>query len=348
MFTSTLLQWFDQHHRQLPWRGETDPYKIWISEIILQQTRVVQGIGYYHRFLETFPTVTALATADEADVLKVWQGLGYYSRARNLHAAAKSIQQDFNGKFPSNYHDIRKLKGVGNYTAAAIASIAFALPYPAVDGNVLRFVARYNGIFDNIATEATRKTIESVCQKWIPSDCPGTFNQAMMEMGATLCTPKNPDCENCPFATHCFAAQNQQVEQLPVKEQTLKIKNRFFHYLVFIKDNCTILQKRTSDDIWKNLYEFPLEETQCEQFDICNYLKINNIQTIEEPKLVWQTKHQLTHRNIFAFFYVVQPKKLPQVCGSQMVIKVSDFDRFAVAKVTEKAVREIFTPARSV
>ena len=348
MFTSTLLQWFDLHQRHLPWRGETNPYKIWISEVILQQTRVTQGSSYYHRFLEAFPTVTALATADESDVLKVWQGLGYYSRARNLHSAAKTILAEFNGIFPSNYQDIRKLKGVGNYTAAAIASIAFHLPYPAVDGNVLRFVARYKGIFDNIATETTRKYIESVCQQWISTDHPGTFNQAMMEMGATICTPQNPNCENCPFNNHCYAFQNQQVTQLPVKEQTLKIKNRFFHYLVFIKNNSTIIQKRTNDDIWKNLYEFPLIETKNEHFDICNYLKINNIQISETPKLVWQTKHQLTHRNIFAFFYVVHPKKLPQLFENQMVIKVLDIDKFAVAKVTEKAATEIFTLTRSV
>ena len=341
-FTATLLDWFDTCKRDLPWRGETDPYKIWISEVILQQTRVVQGIGYYHRFIETFPTVASLAAAPEAEVLKLWQGLGYYSRARNLHAAARQLAEHNGGHFPSDYAGIRGMKGVGDYTAAAIASIAFQLPYPAVDGNVLRFVARHQGIFDNIAAPATRKLVEAACQKWIPNDRPGDFNQAMMEMGAMVCTPKSPACSDCPLASDCYAFQNQQVEQLPVKQKTITIKNRYFHYLIFLHQNQTLLQRRTHDDIWRELYEFPLVESDSEKFDLVKYLNDNKIKYKEEPCQVWYTKHQLTHRNIFAYFYVVNVKQLPPLVGNQQVVPVGRLRDYAVAKVTERALQRVF------
>lgn len=341
MFSDILLDWFDVNKRDLPWRGETDPYKIWISEIILQQTRVAQGIDYYHRFVATFPTVTVLAEAEEAQVLKVWQGLGYYSRARNLHAAAQSIVRDFNGIFPSNYQDIRNLKGVGNYTAAAIASIAFNLPYPAVDGNVLRFIARYQGIFDNIATDATRRHIEEICSRWIPTERAGSFNQAMMEMGATLCTPKSPDCANCPFVRTCYAFQHEQVSQLPVKEQVIKVKNRYFHYFIFLKNNQTILQRRVQNDIWKNLFEFPLVETSTEIFDAEEYLRENGVKIAAQPQLAWQTKHVLTHRNIFAYFYVVSVDEFPSLSPHQVLVNLGEMKGYAVAKVTERAMKEV-------
>ena len=342
MFTERLLDWFDTHKRELPWRGESDPYRIWISEVILQQTRVVQGMDYYRRFLETFPTCAALAAAPEAEVLKVWQGLGYYSRARNLHAAARQIMSDHGGVFPSNYPSIRGLKGVGDYTAAAIASIAFQLPYPAVDGNVLRFVARYQGIFDNIAAPATRKLVEAACQKWIPNDRPGDFNQAMMEMGAMVCTPKSPACTDCPFASECYAFQHQQVEQLPVKQKTITVKNRYFHYLVFLHNDQTVLQRRTENDIWRELYEFPLVESDSENFDLVKYLNDNKIDYTDEPCQVWQTQHQLTHRRIFAYFYVVSVKRLPPLSGHQQIVPVSRLRDYAVAKVTERAMQRVF------
>ena len=266
-FSITLLDWFDEHRRDLPWRHTDDPYKIWVSEIILQQTRVVQGLSYYHNFIRNFPTVKALAEADEAQVLKVWQGLGYYSRARNMHAAAQSVIRDHGGKFPSDYDSIRRLKGVGDYTAAAIASFAFNLPYPAVDGNVLRFTARYKGIFDNIATAATCKKVTEFCQQWMPADHAGTFNQAMMEMGAIQCVPVNPDCAQCPFATTCYAAIHHCTDTLPVKEKTTKIRDRFFHHLIYLKDNQTIIQKRTGNDIWKGVVV--LFDLQCRNGASC-------------------------------------------------------------------------------
>ncbi len=338
MFSQTLLNWFDEHRRDLPWRNTDDPYKIWVSEIILQQTRVVQGLSYYHNFIANFPTVKALAEADEAQVLKVWQGLGYYSRARNLHAAAKSVVRDFNGTFPSKYDDIRRLKGVGDYTAAAIASFAFNLPYPAVDGNVLRFTARYKGLFDNIATAATRKKVTAICQEWMPADHAGTFNQAMMEMGAIQCVPINPDCTQCPFATTCYAAIHHCTDTLPVKEKTTKIKDRFFHYLIYLKDNQSIIQKRTGNDIWKGLYEFPLVETETERFNLNLFLQENDIQTNGEPQIILQKKHLLSHQRIHLSFYIIHPEKLPKLTENQQVTEAKMLPKFAVSKVTAEMV----------
>ena len=340
-FSRTLLDWFDANHRVLPWRGESDPYKIWVSEIILQQTRVAQGISYYHNFLAHFPTITALASAHEDEVLKVWQGLGYYSRARNMHAAAKTMVHDFNGAFPSHYEDIRRLKGVGDYTAAAVASIAFGLPYPAVDGNVLRFVTRYAGIFENIALPATRKQVESWCASRIPAKRAGAFNQAMMEMGATVCTPATPACLQCPFSPSCYANTHQQTDQLPVKEQKVHVRDRHFHYLIFLRKNKTIIQQRTADDIWKGLFEFPLVELDTETFPLDDFLTKNKIETVEEPQLVWQKKHILSHQRIFAKFYVISVKNLPEITDNQQIVSCTKLKDFAVPRVVEEAIAKL-------
>ena len=338
MFSKILLDWFDEHRRDLPWRHTDDPYKIWVSEIILQQTRVVQGMSYYHNFIRNFPTVKALAEADEEQVLKVWQGLGYYSRARNMHAAAQSIVRDFNGIFPSNYDDIRRLKGVGDYTAAAIASFAFNLPYPAVDGNVLRFTARYKGLFDNIATAATRKKVTDICHEWMPADHAGAFNQAMMEMGAIQCVPTNPDCDQCPFASTCYAALHLCTDTLPVKEKKLSIKDRFFHYLIYLKDNQSIIQKRTGNDIWKGLYEFPLVETENNQFDLIAYLKKNKVRTSDEPQTVFQKEHLLSHQKIHFTFHIINTLEFPPLQQEQQISNVDELPKFAVSKVTAEMV----------
>lgn len=338
-FTENLLTWFAENQRVLPWRGQTDAYRIWVSEVILQQTRVAQGIEYYHNFLEKFPTVAALAAASEAEVLKVWQGLGYYSRARNMHAAAKSIMENHGGTFPQHYAEIRKLKGVGDYTAAAVASIAFALPYPAVDGNVLRFVARFAGIFDNIALPATRKTVEQWCLKHIPAEAPGAFNQAMMEMGATCCTPQSPNCENCPLQHDCYALKHNQIEVLPVKEKSIRIRERHFHYLIFVCNDETLLQQRTQNDIWKGLWEFPLVETPQKDFDLHLFLKKNKITPQAPPLLLFEKKHQLTHQSIFADFHIIMVKKLPTFSSEQKIVSIIDLQQFAVSKITEEALK---------
>lgn len=335
-FAHILLQWFEENGRKLPWRNETDPYKIWISEVILQQTRVVQGLSYYHRFLDRFPDVKTLAQAPETDVLRVWQGLGYYSRARNLHASAQTIMSEHHGIFPNNYEQIRKLKGIGDYTAAAIASFAFNLPYPAIDGNVLRFVSRYFGIFENIAQNATRNLICQKCLPLMPPEHAGTFNQAMMEMGAMQCVPLNPNCQNCPFASSCNAFQNRQVAQLPVKLQKIKIRNRYFHYLLFLKENQTVIQQRTAKDIWTNLYELPLIETATPDLILSDFLKEKQIVPIELPQLLWQTKHVLTHQRIFADFHVIVVSELPIFDKRQVIVNLENISQYPVAKITER------------
>jgi len=223
-FSKILLDWFEENQRRLPWRGATDPYKIWVSEIILQQTRVNQGWEYYIRFIDRFPNVKILAEASLQEILHVWQGLGYYSRVRNMHIAAQQIMQNHQGVFPHNYLEIKNLKGVGAYTAAAIGSIAFRLPYPAVDGNVLRVITRIFGIYDDISQQRTVRAVTQLCQKLIDENNPGNFNQALMELGAIQCTPKNPACEVCPFATQCMAFAKKQVNVIPVKSIKTKIR----------------------------------------------------------------------------------------------------------------------------
>ena len=338
MFSKILLDWFDANRRDLPWRNTNDPYKIWVSEIILQQTRVVQGLSYYHNFIATFPTVRALAEADESQVLKVWQGLGYYRRARNMHAAAQSVIRDHGSTFPSDYDSIRRLKGVGDYTAAAIASFAFNLPYPAVDGNVLRFTARYKGLFDNIATAATRKKVEAICKEWMPAEHAGTFNQAMMEMGAIQCVPANPDCGQCPFATSCYATLHHCTDSLPIKEKNTKIRDRYFHYLIYLKDNQSIIQRRIDNDIWKGLYEFPLVETPNDHFDLERFLQDNQIRSLSTPQIALQKNHLLSHQRIHLTFHIICPGKMPKLTDNQQVVAVDELPKFAVSKVTAEMV----------
>lgn len=341
MFSQILLNWFDANHRSLPWRETNDPYKIWVSEIILQQTRVVQGMSYYHNFLINFPTVKALAEADESQVLKVWQGLGYYSRARNMHTAARTILHEHAGIFPSEYESIRQLKGVGDYTAAAVASFAFNLPYPAVDGNVLRFITRYKGLYDDIATASTRKKVETICKKLMPAQHAGSFNQAMIEMGAVQCVPVNPNCEQCPFSTTCYAFQHHCTDTLPIKEKKTKIKDRFFHYIIYLKKNQSIIQKRTANDIWKGLYEFPLVETNDNKFNINLFLQDNKIRILQEPQILLQKKHLLSHQRIHLTFHIIHPERFPHLSENQEISKIDKLTGYAVSKVTAEVVERL-------
>jgi len=326
-FTDTLITWYEANKRSLPWRGETDPYKIWVSEIILQQTRVQQGWDYYLRFLEHFPTVKSLAEAPEEQILKVWQGLGYYSRARNMHHAAKQIMTEFNGSFPNRYEDIRKLKGIGDYTAAAIGSIAFGLPYPAVDGNVFRIISRIFGIPDDIALPATKQKITNICNQLIDKTNPGTFNQAAMEFGATHCTPKNPQCEICPFHTTCYALIHQAVNLLPVKNNRIAKKERYFHYFIYLFNNQTIIEKRTGKDIWRNLYQFPLIESG------------GNALSGRTPDLT--LREVLTHQIIHASFYIINNvDKLPQN-APQKIINITELSNYPMPKVMVEGIAKI-------
>ncbi len=261
-FSKSLIQWYLQNKRDLPWRKTDNPYFIWLSEIMLQQTRVAQGLPYFLKFAHAFPTVFDLANAPEEKVLKLWQGLGYYSRARNLHAAAKHIAFNLNCKFPHNYTELLKLKGVGDYTAAAIASISYGEAVPVVDGNVYRVLSRYFGIETDISSSRAKKEFRELAASQLPKDNASAFNQAMMEFGALQCVPRNPDCPVCVFNAQCVAYQTGKVDKLPVKLKKTKVVNRYFNYLV-IRDaeGKSVMQKRTAKGIWHNLYEFPLLET---------------------------------------------------------------------------------------
>ncbi len=260
-FSSKLIHWYHHHHRDLPWRHTSDPYKIWLSEVILQQTRVAQGLPYYLTFVEKYPTVQALAEAAEQDVLRTWQGLGYYSRARNMHQTARQIVGEFNGIFPDSYEQLLRLKGVGSYTAAAIASFAFGEAVPAVDGNVFRVLARHFGVKTDIASHAAKKEFFELAKALIPSDNAAFFNQAMIEFGAIQCQPVAPDCLLCPFQDSCFAFQNGQQAALPVKAKKAKVRNRFLNYFVLEWNGNLAMNLRTNKDVWQGLYDFFMVET---------------------------------------------------------------------------------------
>ncbi|WP_373522286.1 A/G-specific adenine glycosylase [Aquiflexum sp.] len=305
-FVHRLLEWYPHNKRDLPWRNTQDPYIIWLSEIILQQTRVAQGLPYFENFLKNYPNVNDLAKAPTEEVMRLWQGLGYYSRARNLHQCAKDIMERYQGEFPNHYEGLLELKGVGSYTAAAIASFAYDEKVAVVDGNVFRVLSRYFGIATDIASSSGKKEFETLANKLIPKENPGEYNQAIMEFGALQCGPKNPDCENCPLKTGCFAQNNQMVEKLPVKINKLKIKERHFRYSYIICGNELIIKKRGEGDIWQDLYDFPLEESDKkfysdpEDIHFTNELKdfVTNIVCNSENTY----KHILTHQRIFANF----------------------------------------------
>lgn len=304
-FTETLLSWYPNHKRDLPWRNTHDPYIIWLSEIILQQTRVAQGLPYFLAFAEQYPTVEDLAAAPADEVLRLWQGLGYYSRARNLHFCAQEVTEKYGGTFPKNYRELLTLKGVGSYTAAAIASFAYGEAVAVVDGNVFRVLARYFGIDTDIASPAGKKTFEKLANSLIPESQAGTFNQAIMEFGSLQCTPKNPDCGSCPLAVGCEAFRQGRVGELPVKINKVKVKIRHFLYLYIYGEEKLVVNKRISGDIWEGLYDFPVIETT-ELFDpgerhaLLEELREMGIQVHWQPER--QFKHLLTHQRIFANF----------------------------------------------
>lgn len=260
IFSIKIVEWYLKYHRNLPWRNTRDPYKIWLSEIILQQTRVVQGLPYYKRFIQYYPNVKSLAKASPQAVLRLWQGLGYYTRARNLHACARNVVRNFNGKFPDNYKGLRGLPGIGDYTAAAIASIAFGESVAAVDGNVCRVLSRIFGIDKNMASPDGKKFFFELANQFVPLDNPGVHNQAVMEFGALHCLPKNPLCEECIFKKNCFAYQKKLQHVFPARSPRQKIKKRYFYYFLFRKGNKIRMRERIKKDIWKGLFDFPLHE----------------------------------------------------------------------------------------
>jgi len=307
-FRSLLIDWYRIHQRDLPWRHTTDPYPIWLSEIILQQTRIEQGLSYYHRFVSTFPTVNALADAPLTEVLKCWQGLGYYSRARNLHETAKQIAHDRGGVFPSTYEELLTLKGVGAYTAAAIASFAYGHIHAVVDGNVYRVLARVFLIDTPIHGTAGKKQFAELADALIDPSCPDTYNQAIMDFGATQCRPGQPDCTHCPLSEICLAFKNDCVDKLPVRRTEAPKRERFFNYFVCQKGAMVWLRERLTNDVWRHLWEFPLVET-AENLTLESLLEQPEARALlGESPLVHvpvQLKHVLSHQIIHARFIPV-------------------------------------------
>jgi len=328
-FSRIILQWYSENARDLPWRRTRDPYAVWLSEIILQQTRIAQGTAYWHRFMDRFPTVKDLADASEDEVLRLWEGLGYYSRARNLHAAAKQIVAD--GRFPDTLEGIRKLKGVGDYTAAAISSICFDLPAAVVDGNVYRVLARHFGLTTPVGTTEAKKEFTKLANQLLPADSPAQFNQGMMDFGAMQCTPANPDCLTCPLQASCNAFRTGRVEMLPVKKPAVKVQERHFSYIYVRCEGYTAIRKRGAGDIWQGLYE-PLVAKGASGYYFFD-ARANpeaNAMLIREG-----VKNQLTHRLLVADFYLWDCSYRPELPEGYFWIKEAELDRYAKPRLFE-------------
>lgn len=341
-FTNVLLEWNKGQTRPMPWKGEKNPYLIWLSEIILQQTRVEQGLPYFEKFKKAFPTVHDLARAPEDKVMKLWEGLGYYSRARNLHSTAKHISEELKGVFPTAYKDIIALKGVGPYTAAAIASFAYNLPHAVVDGNVYRVLSRAFNIDEPIDTTSGKARFSKLANTLLEKKNPGIYNQAIMDFGATVCVPKNPVCKNCPMHLDCKGYKKRKVAQLPVKSKKMVRKKRFFNYFV-IKDNAglTLINKRVSKGIWQNLYDFPLIE-MAKQSTLKELEKTEEfIKWLKKGKLNFVPskpfKQLLTHQEIVAVFWEVEIKtikKLP-MHKDYAIVEWNSLSNFAFPKIID-------------
>ena len=311
-FANEILAWYERNKRDLPWRTTTNPYNIWLTEIMLQQTRVAQGLPYYHKFVENFPAVEDLAEASEEEVLKLWQGLGYYSRARNLHATAKIVAYEYDGQFPDTYKELLALKGVGDYTASAIASICFGRPEPVVDGNVYRVLSRYFGVEIPINSTEGVKYFKQLAREVMHLERIRDYNQGIMEFGAMQCVPQNPNCQVCLLSSSCKALKDGAVGSLPVKLKKTKVKTLYFNYLVPIsKGGLTILEQRTEKGIWRNLWQFPLLESKKEldlkelkvQLEASEHFsKALNVSRFDSVPIV----HKLSHRHIHTVFWIIE------------------------------------------
>lgn len=323
-----LLHWYDENHRSLPWRDTRDPYKIWLSEIILQQTRVEQGLPYYLHFIETYPTVQDLASAKEEQLMKSWEGLGYYSRARNLHFSAKYIVYELNGQFPKTHEGILKLKGVGPYTAAAIASFAYQIPVALVDGNVYRVLSRLFAIEESIDETIGKKVFQSKADEFLNKQKPDDHNQALMELGAMVCTPKNPQCDLCPFQSRCPSQETWTLR--PVRTKKVKVRNRYFDFFLFLHGDEVLIEKRNDKDIWASLNQFPLIESPQ------SHLKSVKNQFQREYELVESSevfKHILTHQRIYAKFHVCRVQESFETSTEQQWIPFQSISKLAFPKL---------------
>ena len=341
-FSKTLNIWYLINKRDLPWRKTKDPYIIWLSEIILQQTRVSQGSIYFLKLSATFPNVKLLAEANEDHILKLWQGLGYYSRARNLHKTAKYISHNLNNTFPKNYNELIKLKGVGDYTASAIASICFNEAVATVDGNVFRFLSRYFGVVAPINSTNGAKEFKSIALSILDKKNPGNHNQAMMEFGALICTSKNPRCLECPFSKNCYAKNNDEINNLPQKIKKIKIRKRYFNYIVLMSnEKRTTIQQRNKNDIWKSLFEFPLIES-CSEIDVKELINNEIFQTHLMNKSYHISKynqnsisHKLTHQHLICTFWIVHTN-----LEKKSSIQWSRLSKFAVPTLIQNFIDE--------
>ncbi|MDR0796607.1 MAG: A/G-specific adenine glycosylase [Tannerella sp.] len=337
-----IVAWFEKNKRDLPWRNVNDPYKIWISEIILQQTRVVQGLAYYSRFIGRFPDIRSLAEAGQEEVLKYWQGLGYYSRARNLHEAAKSIQLNFGGVFPRRYDDVLSLKGIGKYTAAAIVSLAWNQPYPVIDGNVYRVLGRFFAVDVPFDTGKGKKIFEELAYLLMDAQHAGLHNQAMMELGALQCVPRSPDCYICPIKKRCLGFLSGNPQQFPVRQHKNKVRERFFNYFFIFYEGSAYLSHRSNKDIWQGLFEFPLIETsRSTNFEeICRTVEFNDLFSgtgeISFSSQTDEVKHVLTHQILYARFYQVEIQKENSFLKKYLKTPVEKINDFAVPKLIQR------------
>ena len=344
-FSNKLIKWYQLNKRDLPWRNTTSAYHIWLSEIILQQTRVDQGLPYYLEFINTFPTIEKLACAKEDNILKLWQGLGYYSRARNLHYTAKDIVTNYNGEFPNDYNKLLQLKGVGNYTAAAIASFAFGLPYSVVDGNVTRLLSRVFGIDIPFDTTKGKKQFQKLAQQLLLEKKASIYNQAIMEFGALQCKPKSPNCSICPMQEFCMAYQTNKVHDFPVRSKKAKVKKRFLHFLMIQTANGICIGKRKSG-IWNGLYEFPflefsnnLSDSQVIKSDV--WKKLFGQHNLEIKLDSTNFTHQLSHQKIHARFWKIKANKFSIKGYSKVALKA--LKKYPVSRLMEKYLKTINT-----
>lgn len=344
-FSNKILLWYRQNMRDLPWRHESDPYRVWISEVILQQTRIDQGIGYYLHFIERFPNLNILAGASEDEVLKIWQGLGYYSRARNLLSGARQVAELYQGQLPDNAKQLKTIKGIGDYTAAAIASISFNEAVPAIDGNVYRVLSRVFGIETPIDSTEGKKTFAKLAATLMNADHPGDFNQALMEFGALHCKPAQPLCQSCTFQNECLAFNLKKVQVLPVKAKKIRPVNRYFFYLVVEEQGAVYLKKRTSNDIWKNLYDFPMIETP-EAIPVEQVIGSSAWQllfgkgTVEIQAISESIRHLLTHQHLHVQFIHVTIKKGKIMHSNFLKIDKRNIFEWPVPKLIENYLNE--------
>ena len=333
-YQQILVKWYDQNKRDLPWRKTNNPYHIWLSEIILQQTRVDQGMSYYHKFVTAFPTVFELANAEEMDVLKLWQGLGYYSRARNLHASAKIIVEKHKGEFPKSFNEILQLKGVGNYTAAAISSFAFNEPQAVVDGNVFRVLSRLFAIDTPIDSSKGQKEFQELANQLLDKNNPGIHNQAIMEFGALQCTPANPNCEICPFVFICEGKSKNIIKELPVKKGKTKISKRFFLFEIIKNTKGQLfLEQRKEQGIWHNLYQFPLKEFHFAE-EKERYLSKGNFLHVSK-----EYKHVLSHQHLFCTF-AFRSETFENTNNEFVPVSMEDLENYPIPRVIEKFMEE--------